>query len=147
MKARLCAVAFILSYREGVLLLKNQYRIKRNKDFQAIYRKKNAVAAGVVVLYIMDNKKDIPRAGFSVSKKLGNAVVRNRCKRLLREAVRRHLKEFRCGKDYVFVARKSLAEADFLQIEKDILCTVKRKNCFLNERPASGEEAANAGGG
>ena len=118
--------------RDGVLLLKRSYRLTKNKDFQAVYKRKNSVAAGAVVLYIKDSIKDAtPRVGFSVSKKVGNAVKRNRCRRLMREAVRTNIEGIRTGKDYVFIGRQSIAKAGYKQIEKDILRALERKGCLV----------------
>ena len=116
---------------DGVLLLNKRYRLRKNKDFQAVYGERNSVASGAVVLYIMNNEASaLPRVGFSVSKKTGNSVVRNRCRRLMREAVRPHLANISPGKDYVFIARSSLAKAGFCEIERDILRALMRKSCL-----------------
>ena len=112
-------------------LLKKQFRLRKNKEFQAVYEQKNSVAASAVVLYIRDNEQGSPaRVGFSVSKRVGNAVVRNRCRRLLREAVRLHLDELAPGKDYVFIGRQSLAKEDFTRVEKDVLRALARRDCL-----------------
>ena len=111
-------------------MLKYQYRLRKNKEFQAVYGEKNSVAAGAVVLYSKDTGNGVPRVGFSMSKKTGNAVVRNRCRRLMREVVRLHLGEMDPGKDYVFIGRRSLADADFIQVERDVLRALKRNNCL-----------------
>ena len=112
-------------------MLRKPYRLRKNKDFQAIYRKKNTIAADTVVLYIMNNTKDVPRAGFSVSKKIGGAVTRNRCRRIMREAVRLHLAEIQPGKDYVFIGRRLLANAAFSRVERDVLYVLGRKGCLV----------------
>ena len=109
-------------------MLKYQYRLRKNRDFQAIYKEKNSVAAGAVVLYSKDTKGSVPKVGFSVSKKTGNAVIRNRCRRLMREAVRLHINELDPGKEYIFIGRRSLAKADFVQVERDVLRALKRNN-------------------
>ena len=111
-------------------MLKRKFRLRDRREFQSVYKEKNAVAAGTVVLYIKDNTKGIPRAGFSVSKKVGDAVTRNRCKRLMREAVRLHFDKLAPGKDYIFVGRRPLALASFPLAEKDILYTLKKKGCI-----------------
>ena len=112
-------------------MLAKRYRLRKNREFQAVYGEKNSVAAATVVLYIKDNQEGaLPRAGFSVSKKIGNAVVRNRCRRLLREAVRLHLGELRPGMDYVFIGRGPLAKAELPQVEKDVLQALRRKGCL-----------------
>ena len=109
-------------------MYKKQYRLRRNRDYKAVYGKKTPVAAGAVVLYTLDRGDvGLPRVGFSVSKRLGNSVTRNRCKRVLREAVRRQLPYMQPGHDYVFVGRPRLAKAAFSQVEHDVLQVLKRK--------------------
>jgi len=112
-------------------LLDRRYRLRKNKDYQAVYRNKNAVAASAVVLYIRNNDKSgLLRVGFSVSKKMGNAVVRNRCKRILREIVRRHISEMRPGIDYVFIGRSPLVKTGYAQAEREVLRLLSRKHCL-----------------
>jgi ribonuclease P protein component len=120
----------LIFYPEGVCLLKYQNRLRKNKEFKAVYGKKNTIATDVVVLYIMKNEKGVARMGFSVSKKIGNAVVRNRCRRMLRETVRLHLNDIKTGIDYVFVGRSALAGADMGRVETDVVRALKRKNCL-----------------
>jgi ribonuclease P protein component len=116
----------------GVFLLKKKYRLRKNKEFKMVYEGKNSVAAGSVVLYIRNNSMDSSlRVGFSVSKKIGNAVVRNRCRRLMREVFRLHLARMKPGKDYVFIGRNSLAGADFCQVAKDMLRALRKKDCLV----------------
>ena len=120
---------------DGGLVLKKKYRLRKNKDFQAVYKGKNAVATSAVVLYIRDNAMGgLPRLGFSVSKKLGNAVVRNRCRRRLREAARTLLPEMRGGADYVFIARAPMKNAGFSGLRKDIRYLLKRKNAIVSQK-------------
>ena len=116
---------------DGAGLLQKCYRLRKNKDFQAVYKKKNSVAAKTVVLYIRKQEDSgLLRVGFSVSKRIGNAVVRNRCRRLLREAVRMTLAELRTGRDYVFIARAPITQAKYETIVKDVKYVLKRKDCL-----------------
>lgn len=89
-------------------------RLSRSSDFQRIYRQGSSTASRFLVLYTFRRPGEVnadgPRLGLSVSKKLGGAVVRNRVKRLLREAfgsVREQLAE---DHDFVLIARPPLLE-------------------------------------
>ena len=71
--------------------LKRCFSLKRNKQFRQVYRKGKSVACRELVLIYAKNRSDMVHVGFSVGKKLGNSVVRNRVKRRLREAFRPNL--------------------------------------------------------
>ncbi|WP_346355146.1 ribonuclease P protein component [Azotosporobacter soli] len=87
-------------------------RLHDNSQFQTVYRTGRSVANRMAVLHLVPNEQAISRIGFAAGKRLGNAVVRNRVKRLLREAYR--LQQFRVkpGFDMVLVGRQALIEAD-----------------------------------
>jgi ribonuclease P protein component len=92
-------------------------RLSRSEDFARVYRAGRSVANKYVVLYYFERPEGGPpdvaapiRVGFSVSKKLGSAVERNRVKRVLREAFRTHSASFRGNMDYVLIARAPLLE-------------------------------------
>jgi len=74
-----------------------------------------------LVMYVMDNQSEKNRLGISVSKKVGNSVVRHRLKRLIRESYRLHEQEFQTGLDIVVVARVSAKDRDYSQIESALL--------------------------
>jgi ribonuclease P protein component len=89
-------------------------RLTRSSDFQRIYREGSSTASRFLVLYSFKqgqaSDRDEPRLGLSVSKKLGGAVVRNRVKRLLREAFRACEGRVAKDNDYVLIARPQLVE-------------------------------------
>ena len=72
-------------------------------------------------MYIKENGTEKNRIGISVSKKVGNSVVRHRVTRLLRESYRLHEVVFNSGLDIVIVARKSAASVNYFEIEKSLL--------------------------
>jgi ribonuclease P protein component len=89
-------------------------RLSRSSDFQRIYRHGSSTASRYLVLYHFQrpagSSEEVARLGLSVSKKLGGAVVRNRIKRLLREAFRASQEQLAEGYDFVLIARPSLNE-------------------------------------
>ena len=79
--------------------------LKKNKDFQNVYRRGKSFANKYLVMYVMENHMDRNRLGISVSKKVGNSIVRHRLIRLIRESYRLQEDRFRCGLDIVVIAR------------------------------------------
>jgi ribonuclease P protein component len=88
-------------------------RLSRSRDFDAVYRSGRSASTRFLVLYWFPREEgdaDEPRLGLAVPKSVGNAVVRNRVKRQLRETWREVGDRARPGHDYVLVARPGLAE-------------------------------------
>lgn len=86
--------------------------LKQNHIFQRLYRTQGAVD-GYLVLYARRNRTGVNRVGFTVSKKLGHAVVRNRTRRRLREIYRLNEDKLSPGYDIVIVARTRAVDAPF----------------------------------
>ena len=101
--------------------MKYSESLKKNKDFQYIYRKGKSYANKYLVMYVLENGTSQNRLGISVSKKVGNSVVRHHLTRLVRESYRLHEDVFRRGFDIVVVARVSAKERTFREIESAFL--------------------------
>jgi ribonuclease P protein component len=85
-------------------------RLKTPAQFKAVYDRKRSVGDGVLVVYAAANGLPHPRVGLSVSRKVGNAVVRNRWKRLLREAFRLNRHALPAGLDFILIPRSGQTE-------------------------------------
>ena len=85
----------------------------KNKDFQIVYKKGISYANKYLVMYVLKNKEEENRLGISVSKKVGNSIVRHRITRLVRESYRLHESIFNSGLDIVIVGRPSAATVPF----------------------------------
>ena len=94
--------------------------IKENSDFKRLYYRGKSVVKKNVVLYYRKNRFSYNRLGITVSPKVGNAVTRNRIRRLLKENYRL-LQGLSEGYDIVLVARTRAAQAEFLSIKKDLV--------------------------
>ncbi len=101
-------------------------KIKKNGDFRKIYNSRRSVADRNMVLYFLSNNKEISRFGFTVSKKIGNAVTRNRVRRLFGEVCRLNKEKFPKGYDYILLARRDIVGLNFRQVEEGLLRLVKK---------------------
>ena len=96
-------------------------KIKKNHQFQFVYKNGKSYANKYLVMYVKENGLEINRIGISVSKKVGNSVVRHRVTRLLRESYRLHEAIVNSGLDIVIVARSNAASVGFNEIENALL--------------------------
>lgn len=92
--------------------MKKENRLRRRSDFARVYRRGKSYANKYLVIYVLANNQNFNRFGFSVGKRIGNAVRRNRIRRRLRELCRLHLKVLRWGYDIVVIPRNPAPEAD-----------------------------------
>jgi len=93
--------------------VQRSHRLSRSRDFDAVYRRGTATSTRYFTLHWFPREGDaagVPRLGLAVPRAVGSAVVRNRVKRLLREAWRELLPTVPVGCDYVLVARPGVAE-------------------------------------
>ena len=90
--------------------------LKKTADFSAVYSNGKSVSDRMLVLYIKKNNTNINRIGISVSKKVGNSVVRHHLTRLIRESYRLHEDMFRPGLDMAVIVRKSAKNASYQEI-------------------------------
>ncbi len=95
--------------------------LKKNNDFRNVYKTGKVKGNRYLVMYVVENNQNINRLGISVSKKVGNSVIRHRFCRLVRESYRLHEEIFNSGLDIVVVARKSAADASYKDIESALL--------------------------
>ena len=99
--------------------------LKKNEDFQRVYGRKRSFANKYFIMYILENESIYNRLGISVSKKVGNSVVRHRVVRLVRESYRLNEERFNSGLDLVVVARSTAADIDYKAAESALLHLAK----------------------
>lgn len=101
--------------------MKKEYRIKKNNEFQTVFKQGKSSANRQFVVYVLSKQdQEHFRIGLSVSKKIGNAVTRNRIKRLIRQFFLEHKTLVNQDKDYVIIARKPVAEMDYEQVRSSL---------------------------
>ena len=125
--------------------LPRQLRIRRRADFVACYERGNRHHTEHFLVFVLPGACPGLRArtGTAVSRKVGNAVVRNRIKRLLREFCRLHREELPVEADIVVVAKKHAGEAglDLAAVAAELLPPLRRAARRVSGRPASGGRA------
>ena len=101
--------------------MKHSQSLKKNADFQIVYKEGKSFANKYLVMYVKENDLGINRIGISVSKKVGNSVVRHRVKRLILESYRLHEDMFNSGLDMVIIARTTAKEKGYHDIESAVM--------------------------
>ena len=105
----------------GKLQMKHFNSIKKNSDFQKVYKTGKSYANRLLVMYVKEKDGGDTRIGISVSKKVGNSVVRHHVTRLIRESFRLHQDMVKTGLDIVVVARAAAREAEYKKMESAYL--------------------------
>ena len=95
--------------------------LKKNRDFQKVYQNGKSFANKYLVMYVLKNDLVSNRIGISVSKKVGNSVVRHHLTRLIRESYRLHEDMFNLGLDIVVVVRVSAKNIKYHEMESALL--------------------------
>ena len=103
--------------------------LKKNQDFKVVYQNGTSYANRLLVMYVLKNQHKKNRLGISVSKKVGNSVVRHRITRLIRESYRLNETLFEKGLDIVVVARTGAKGRSYQEIESALLHLGQRHKC------------------
>lgn len=114
-------------------ILKLSESLKKNKDFQKVYKNGKSYANKYLVMYVLENELKNNRIGVSVSKKVGNSVVRHRLARLIRESFRLNGDKFQSGLDIVVIARNTAKGKNYWDISSAVMHLGKLHN-ILDEK-------------
>lgn len=103
-------------------VIKGAHRLRKTWQFGLVYNARNVLVGKYVVLYVLPNSDGVGRLGVSVSRKVGNAVRRNRVKRIFREAFRLSMGQFPKGLDVIMIPRRGIGDWPL----KDVLAELVR---------------------
>ena len=112
-------------FSRGSIIMQFSQSLKENYEFKYVYKNGKSYANKYLVMYVVENNTDRNRLGISVSKKVGNSVVRHRITRLIRESYRLHENIFNSGLDIVVIARNSASEISYEETESALLHLAK----------------------
>ena len=114
------------------------YKLRKNTEFRVVYRKGKSYANNLLVLYVLKNKRNLDennipynKVGISVSKKVGNSVVRSRSKRLIYESYRLNKDNMITGHDFIFIARSGINEKKYSDVESAMINLFKKAGIYL----------------
>lgn len=107
--------------------------LKKNYQFRFVYNRGKSIANRLLVMYVVRNGTNGNRFGISVSKKVGNSVVRSRITRLLRESYRLSESKFLAGYDIVVIARASAKEATYREVESALMHLLNKQKLIKSE--------------
>lgn len=99
-----------------------------NTTFQRTFKNGKSYGNRLLVIYFMDNGLEYNRLGITVSKKIGNSVIRHRVKRLIKESYRINIMKFKRGYDIIFIARKGIENCIYLDVESALKHLMKKNN-------------------
>ncbi|MCI6466813.1 MAG: ribonuclease P protein component [Faecalicatena sp.] len=105
--------------------------LKKNKDFQVVYKNGNSYANKYLVMYVRENGTEKNRLGISVSKKVGNSVVRHHLTRLIRESYRLQEAHFKSGFDIIVIARVSAKDKNYHDITSALIHLGKLHEIYI----------------
>ena len=115
--------------------MQKEHRLAKREDFNRVYRRGKSAANLQFVLYFLPQKEPGPfRLGVSVSKKLGNAVMRNSIRRKMKEIVRLGREDVLPGIDIVIIARKPAAEMNYDNMKKSLYHVMKRSGVLRDKK-------------
>ena len=108
--------------------MEKQYRLRKNYQFNYVYKNGKSVNDKNLVIVFCQNKNGKPKIGFSVSKKYGKAVKRNKAKRRLKEIINKRYSLLNTKYNYIFLPRTGENAATFSQLEKSADILIERIN-------------------
>ena len=114
-------------------MLPRANRLRKDKEFGHVFKYRNVRGGEHFRVHFAPNHLMQPRFGFSISKKIGKAVQRNRLRRLLRESVRLNLQQIKSDTDIVVICKKPWLDASFGQVEQEMKYILKKAGLWVSK--------------
>lgn len=134
-----CEMDILSTYKQpcsiiggSIFIMKNTFALKKNQDFKLVYGKGKSHVNRLLVVYFLPNGSNHNVLGLSVSKKVGNSVVRNKVKRRIRESYRLNEETIASGYDIVIIARVRAKDSDFHSVNRALIHLLKKSKLWLN---------------
>ena len=101
--------------------MEKKYRIRKNMEFKNIYKVGKNYWNRNLILYVKKNGLDETRVGYTITKKIGNAVIRNKIRRRMKEIYRLNFHNVKEGYDLVFIAKRSINDISYKELESSVI--------------------------
>ena len=101
-------------------------KLRKIKEYATVYRRGEKIYGKYVLLFFMPNQQEISRFGVVTTKKVGNAVIRNKWRRRIKEIVREYGDDLQSGYDIIVLARPRIKESEFSSVKKDITRVLRK---------------------
>lgn len=113
--------------------MKNTLMVKSSREFTRTIKRGKSSSDNYILIFIYPNHLKTNKIGISIGKKVGNSVVRNKVKRLIKENYRLIEEDLKTGYDIIFIPREACKDADFWNIKKSILKSLKKLDILCKE--------------
>lgn len=114
-------------------MLAKEYRINSSRDYNNIYKNGKKVSGRYIIVYILDNECGFNRYGVVTSKKIGNAVVRNKVKRQLRSIIKGNFDNVKTSHDIVIVGRYKISGVKYDLLNKDFMIVMRKSGLWYEK--------------
>mgnify|MGYP001130864954 CR=1 FL=1 len=105
--------------------MEKKYRLRKNEEFKRVYKRGKNYWNRNLVLYVMRNQLNNSRIGFTVTKKIGNSVVRNRVRRRMKEIYRKNFDNIKEEYDIIFIPKKNVVDISYKELESAMFHILK----------------------
>ncbi len=107
--------------------MKKKYVVKEKLEFNKIIKNGKKIQNEIFIIFCQDNKNNFSRFGIAVSKKLGNAVIRNKIKRRIRNIIDNNKFLFKKNKNYIIMIKRSVASFDYNILNEKLIELIKKE--------------------